>query len=445
MDFAQNAPLRKTTPTNAPATIHSDVSRAGRVSLIFEQKYEHFCFLAFKYVRSMDDAKDIVATVFEGALKNWSIERYEAILNLEAYMYRSVRNAAINVAKRNKYLLSIHDFPIDTFIISNPMEKFDLNLDAFVQLLPNKQREAFVLFSQGYSHKEIAKLLELDTEGASNNLIYYAKKNLKKLISDMPEFDPDDRGPFNSGRGQAKKQTDPNRRALNINPGSTPKVKDLLSFISGGALKESNKRTILQWLINENFAFEIISGIQIALKNNRANSIEARLRNDKSNLRAQLFGSSIQPEVQNKPKHLLSLRPDLKNISLIEFEVPGAHRNDFKTRAYMTCLLFNQRSINPIRYEYITAISSKKMNCEKPLSAYKEFKHDSCLEHVLAKNAMSYKIYLTDLNLITHTPSNINNIVTGMEIICIHDTTQKPDNTYELTKKNLLEFANDIE
>jgi hypothetical protein len=312
-------------------------------------------------------------------------------------MYRAVRNSAINVAKRKKYLISIHDFPIDTFSIANPMEKFDLNLDAFIKLLPNKQREAFNLFSQGYSHKEIAVQLDLDSEGASRNLIYYAKKNLKKLISDLPEFDPDDRGPFNSSRDKAKKHTDPNRRALNINPGSTPKVKDLLSFISGGALKAGNRKAILQWLINENFAFEIISGIQIALKNNRANSIEARIRNDKNNLRAQLFGSSNQPEVQNKQKHLLSLRPDLKNklslatnlidhkadrnelpiidsthgfdmtwielqrkISLnynknnilIEFEVPGAHRNDLKARAYTTCLLFNQQLINPIKNAY---------------------------------------------------------------------------------------------
>jgi RNA polymerase sigma factor (sigma-70 family) len=302
MNFVPDAPLRKTTPTNAPATIiPTDVRRAGRVSLIFEQKYEHFCFLAFKYVTSMDDAKDIVANVFEGALRNWPTERYEAILNLEAYMYRAVRNSAINVAKRKKYLISIHDFPIDTFSISNPMEKFDLNLDAFIKLLPNKQREAFNLFSQGYSHKEIAAQLNLDSEGASKNLIYYAKKNLKKLISDLPEFDPDDRGPFNSGRYKAKKHNAPNRRALNINPGSTPKVKDLLSFISGGALKESNKRTILQWLVNQNAAFEIVSGLQIALKNNSAINIEANIRKDKNSLRTQLFGKPIKNPVNNTP------------------------------------------------------------------------------------------------------------------------------------------------
>jgi DNA-binding CsgD family transcriptional regulator len=216
-------------------------------------------------------------------------------------MYRAVRNSAINVAKRKKYLISIHDFPIDTFSIANPMEKFDLNLDAFIKLLPNKQREAFNLFSQGYSHKEIAVQLNLDSEGASRNLIYYAKKNLKKLISDLPEFDPDDRGPFNSSRDKAKKQTNPNRRALNINPGSTPKVKDLLSFISGKGLKESNKRTILQWLVNQNTAFEIISGLQIALKNNSAINIEANIRKDKNSLRTQLFGTPRNNPIHNTP------------------------------------------------------------------------------------------------------------------------------------------------
>ena len=147
MNSAQDAPQSKTAVTNAPAkAILADDRRAERVKRIFEEKYEHYCFLAFKYVGCMDDAKDIVAHVFEGAMSTWPPSIYEAILNLEAYMYRTVRNCAINKAKRNKRLISIHDLPIDTFLITNPMEKFDLDIAALVKQLPIKQREARVHF-----------------------------------------------------------------------------------------------------------------------------------------------------------------------------------------------------------------------------------------------------------------------------------------------------------
>lgn len=294
MNSAPDALQIKTAVTHTPSTTtpQADTCYRDRVKTIFEKKYEHYRLLAFRYVRSKDDAKDIVANVFERALLNWPAERYESILNLEAYMCRAIINDAINTAKRKKRIINLNDLPIDTFLVTNPMVNFDLDIDALIKLLPNKQKDAFGLFLQGYSHEEIAQRLNLNSEGASKNLIYYARKKLQKIMNDLPEYDPDDRGPGNSNRSEAKRVFKRNKIALTSGPGFTPKVKDLLHFLLGNNLKESNRRSIVKWLIYQDYAFEIISGLKLALQNQTAKSIETEIQKDKNSLRERLFGST---------------------------------------------------------------------------------------------------------------------------------------------------------
>ncbi len=295
MNPAFDAPLSSTAATAAPAiAILADERRATCVRIIFERKYEHLCLLAIKYLNKSEVfAQDIVGDVFEDALTKWHKERYDDIKDLEAYICRCVINRSMNVRKRDKRLINLHEFPVDTFSITNPMAKFDLDIAVLAKMLPTKQSEAFTLYCKGYSHEEIAQMMHLSGEGASKNLIYYARKKLQTIVNEGTDFDPDDRDPSNAPGKQAEKTNRPQTRPITNGTGFTPRIKDLLSYLNGNALKASLRTAILHWLIADKYALDVITGLNYELKQNDRNNIETRLRRSKDSIRERLF--SVHP------------------------------------------------------------------------------------------------------------------------------------------------------
>jgi hypothetical protein len=170
------------------------------------------------------------------------------------------------------------------------MMKLDFDMDAMMKMLGSKQRDAFSLFFKGYTHEEIAQMLNLSSEGASKNLIYNAKKKLKKLWNELPDDDPDD--PETSGtRSKTHKNiSGQNNRHLSDRPVKSPKIKDLLGYLRGAEQDTKTRNAILLWLINDEYAIDILSGLNHILNRNVENSIEARFKKGKENLRERLNG-----------------------------------------------------------------------------------------------------------------------------------------------------------
>jgi DNA-directed RNA polymerase specialized sigma24 family protein len=289
IDAPQTSKAALTAPVNAT---HKDGQRIARVMEIYEDenKYDHLCLLAIQYLNKSEMfAEDIVADVFIDALKNWPTERFDKIEDLEAFICRCVINRSKNFRYRNRRLINIHDLPIDSLSTINPMLKLDLDMDVLTNMLPTKQREAFSLYSKGYTHEEIMQMLQLSSEGASKNLIYYAKKRLQKIWSDLPDDDPDNPGTSGARSKANNKASKTQHKSLSIRPGNTPSIKDLLNYLRGNEQNAKTKNAILLWIIEDRYAVEIISGLNYALNRKIEANIEARLKKGKENLRERLL------------------------------------------------------------------------------------------------------------------------------------------------------------
>jgi RNA polymerase sigma factor (sigma-70 family) len=301
MKPVQDAPQRSKTALAAPAIIlHKKAGRAERVTMVFEEKYDHLCSIAVTHLNYSEVfAEDVVADVFVDALTIWSTERYEGINDLEAYIARCVIYKSKNFRYRNRRLINIQDLPIDTLSTTNPMMKLDFDMDEMMKMLGAKQGDAFSLFMNGYSHEEIAQMLNLNSQGASRNLIYNAKKKLKKLWNELLDDDPED--PETSGTSiKAHKNTSRHHnRPLSDRPVSLPKIKDLLGYLSGTEQPAKTRNAILLWLLKDEYAFDILSGLKYILDRNTKKSIEVRFKKGKENLRERLNGIIQSKNISN--------------------------------------------------------------------------------------------------------------------------------------------------
>lgn len=292
MKPVNDAPQKSKSPLTAPAiNTRKEDRRAERVMLVYKEKYEHLCLLAIKYLNSSEVfAEDIVADVFIDALNNWSVERFEGIKNLESYISQSVINRSNNFRKRNRRLIHVNDFPLDSLLITNPMMKLDFDLDGLTKMLPTKQRDAFSLYCKGYSHEEIAEMLDC-SEGASKTAVYNAKKKLQQIWNELPDEDPDEPRPSSARSKVHQKASRHNNRLLSIPTGNQPKVKDLLDYLRGNEQHAKVRNAILLWIITDKYAADIISGLKFTMNNNSEINIETRLKKGKDNLRRRLLGA----------------------------------------------------------------------------------------------------------------------------------------------------------
>src|SRR5690606_9585883 len=76
----------------------------NKIELLFQEHYREFCLLSYSYLGSMDQAEDIVQDVFVKLLMKGEISN---ILNLKAYIWKSVKNSSLKHVVRSKKLESI--------------------------------------------------------------------------------------------------------------------------------------------------------------------------------------------------------------------------------------------------------------------------------------------------------------------------------------------------
>lgn len=143
--------------------------------------------LCLKYCTNDAEAEDILHDTFIEIFT--SINKYNGSGSFEGWMKRIAINKAITKYKKTYDLIPIKDNHIEdkVDIIYN---EIDVSLDFIllkVQELPNQYRLVFSLYElDGYSHKEIAKMLDI-SESTSKSNLHRAKLILKdKLISKEP-------------------------------------------------------------------------------------------------------------------------------------------------------------------------------------------------------------------------------------------------------------------
>lgn len=149
-----------------------------RLYLKFSPKFFTLCL---KYSSNYEQAKDTLQESFIKIFQN--ISQYRGKGTFEGWMTRIVINTALKEYQNKSVFLSITDEFIEEPDVE--VDEDELSIDFLIHLiqeLPERYRMVFNLYvMEGYSHKEIAKMLNI-TEGTSKSNLSRARLKLKEKL-----------------------------------------------------------------------------------------------------------------------------------------------------------------------------------------------------------------------------------------------------------------------
>lgn len=147
--------------------------------------------LCRRYMGDDEDAEDLMQEVLIQALDKIQSFNYIGTGSLYAWISRIAVNKALNHIKRRRWRKVSLDFdgrdnipePAAEDVLEIPEER----LLEWISRLPDVRRAVFNLYCiEGYSHKEIGKLLGI-SEKASASVLAKARKQLKERIKSYQE------------------------------------------------------------------------------------------------------------------------------------------------------------------------------------------------------------------------------------------------------------------
>jgi len=133
------------------------------------------------YIRDLHYAEDIMVQGFTKIFENLEKFRFEG--NFEGWIRRIMVREAIDFLRNRREL---HFTDIDeayAMPIQAPEPEYDTGiLQLLIDNLPNGYKTVFVMFAvEGYSHKEIAEVLEI-TESTSKSQLFKARRMLQQQL-----------------------------------------------------------------------------------------------------------------------------------------------------------------------------------------------------------------------------------------------------------------------
>ena len=152
--------------------------------VLYEDHYSKMMGVCLRYSNDQEEALDILHEGFIKVFKN--IRKYQPGTSLSAWIRRIMVNTAIDyyrksIRRRTEDIEQAYNIsPADADAISQCTEQEIL--DAVQQLSP-AYRAVFNLYViEGYSHKEIAEMLDI-TESTSRANLFKARVNLESSLS----------------------------------------------------------------------------------------------------------------------------------------------------------------------------------------------------------------------------------------------------------------------
>ena len=143
--------------------------------------------IAYRISNNQEDAEDILQEAFISAFRK--LDSFRGDSSFGAWLKRIVVNKAINFIKRKKLEIDPLDEGTVESQVDNPYDDEDLvmNVDRIrnaIQMLPDGYRVVFSLYLlEGYDHREIAQILEIN-ESTSKSQYNRAKKKIRELLKD---------------------------------------------------------------------------------------------------------------------------------------------------------------------------------------------------------------------------------------------------------------------
>jgi RNA polymerase sigma-70 factor (ECF subfamily) len=159
---------------------------------LFRHLYPRLVHFAMKYTRSKAVASDMVQDAF---VTLWEKRReLDPDRSVKAYLYRIVRNSSLNHIRDHSSKTVGLEAVNDSRFKSNEginwqdeTEKFTTVLKAWIEDLPDRQREAFELSRfEGLEHDEIAGVMEISPNTVNNHIVA-ALNALKDRYSEYQE------------------------------------------------------------------------------------------------------------------------------------------------------------------------------------------------------------------------------------------------------------------
>lgn len=168
----------------------ANLIRSGN-SMAFAVAFKQYRELLFKHayriVRDMDEAEDVVQEVYTTLWEKRTLIPEDA--NIANYLYRMTRNRVLNKLSRHKVMDNYIQYAMQqTQTYSQDSEQSLLEkelahiIEEEINKLPPRMQEIFKLSRrEGLSHKEIANLLQI-TEGTSKLQVSKALVILRRNI-----------------------------------------------------------------------------------------------------------------------------------------------------------------------------------------------------------------------------------------------------------------------
>ena len=166
--------------------------------LLFSIYFARLNDFAKNVVKDDTISQDIVLEVF---LKVWEKRSKIDSLNLEAFLFRLVRNSCIDYIKHIKVVNNrMHEIEISTkyeelyridFVGNEPYilieQELKNKIEKTVQSLPNRCREVFILSRiDGLKNKEIAEKLNINIKNVERHLNRAMQSFRKNFSDDLP-------------------------------------------------------------------------------------------------------------------------------------------------------------------------------------------------------------------------------------------------------------------
>jgi len=158
--------------------------KAKSQEALYKQFYAYAMSICLRYARSRDEAVEIMNDSFIKVFDN--IKKYNVEHSFKSWFRRILINTAIDhFRKNNKHYNHLDEETIDDELIDLSLVN-ELDLSDLMKLLnelPEQFRITFNLFEiEGYSHEEIASILNIAV-GTSRSNLARAKKILRKAFS----------------------------------------------------------------------------------------------------------------------------------------------------------------------------------------------------------------------------------------------------------------------
>ncbi|MCD8739474.1 RNA polymerase sigma factor [Mucilaginibacter roseus] len=168
---------------------------------LYKNFYSYAMAICLRYANDRDEAAGIMNQGFFKVFKY--LKNYDENRPFKIWLGKIMTNTAIDSYRAAARMVAVDELDKAEHVSDVEMADKRLNYNdllSMIQRLPRAYRLVFNLFAvEGYSHEEIADMLQIST-GASKSNLHKARQKLKMMIT---EADRRDAGNYGAGAGYA--------------------------------------------------------------------------------------------------------------------------------------------------------------------------------------------------------------------------------------------------